>query len=99
MDADFEANDDLDLNENSGLVPGYDPDEPGDAGVRREIEDAEEDGRDSAPAVGSSDSPELMDSQDPLRRRATELGNEMADLDNTGMQITELTEEDDGPEW
>lgn len=99
MDADFEANDDLDLNENGGLVPGYDPDEPGDAGVRQEIEDAEDDGRDASPTEGSSDAPELMDAEDPLHSAETALGDEFADLDGSGTELTELTEEDNDPEW
>lgn len=90
FDAVFDDDDEVNL---------FDPEAPGDGTVRREIEDAEEDGRDGGPAVGSSDAPELMDLEDPLRRKVAMVGDEMLDLDNSGLQITELTDADDDPEW
>lgn len=96
---DVEVDEDLDLRDDDGLVGGYDPDAPGDVEVRREMEDAWEDGRDASPVEGDSDAPELMDQEDPLRRDAERLGNEFGDLDNSGMNVEELTEADDDPEW
>jgi|GEM_PF-2340081 len=77
-----------------GIAPERD-----DAPVKEEIWDGEDDGRDGSPAVGSSDSPELMDELDPLRRRAREAGEDIAELAGSGSHIEELTDADDGPEW
>lgn len=74
--------------------------EPQDAAILEETWEGEDDGRDGSPSVGSSDSPELMDQEDPLRRREYEAGEQLGDLGNSGMHVEELDEaEDDDAEW
>lgn len=64
-----------------------------------ELEAAEDDGRDGSPTEGSSDAPENMDQDDPLRSENHRADRAMGDLDGSGSEVIELTEADDSPEW